>query len=50
MQQTVQGKVVEIFVTVHIEIPAYLSDDEVRLYEKLKKLSGTNLRENFIDG
>lgn len=49
VQQEVQGKVFEIFVTVHIEIPAYLSDDEIKLYEKLKKLSNTNLRENFIN-
>lgn len=49
IQQNVQGKVCEIFVTVHIEIPAYLSDDEIKLYEKLKKLSNTNLRENFIN-
>ena len=50
VQQNVQGKVYEIFVTVHVEIPTYLSDDEVKLYEKLKKLSSSNLRENFIDG
>lgn len=49
VQQKYQGKVFEIFVTVHIEIPAYLSDDEVKLYEKLRKLSNTNLRENFIN-
>ena len=49
IQQNVQGKICDIFVTVHIEIPAYLSDDEIRLYEKLKKLSNTNLRENFIN-
>lgn len=50
VQQNVDGKVYEIFVTAHIEFPAYLSDDEVKLYEKLKKLSNSNLRENFIDG
>lgn len=49
IQQNVNGKNFEIFVTVHIEIPAYLSDDEIRLYEKLKKLSNNNLRENFIN-
>lgn len=49
IQQNVQGKICDIFVTVYIEIPAYLSDDEVKLYEKLKKLSNTNLRENFIN-
>ena len=50
VQQNVNGKIFEILVTVHIEIPSYLSDDEIRLYEKLKKLSNTNIRENFIDG
>ena len=50
IQQNVDGKVYEIFVTAHIEFPAYLSDDEVKLYEKLRKLSNSNLRENFIDG
>ncbi len=49
VQQNVQGKVFEIFVTVHIEIPAYLSDDEVKLYEKLRKLSNGNLRKDFIN-
>ncbi len=49
VQQNVQGKSFDIFVTVHIEIPAYLSDDEVKLYEKLRKLSSNNLRENFIN-
>lgn len=49
VQQNIQGKIFEIFVTVHIEIPMYLSDDEIKLYEKLKKLSNTNLRENFIN-
>ncbi|MCM1010007.1 MAG: DnaJ domain-containing protein [Fusobacterium sp.] len=49
VQQNVQGKIFEIFVTVHIEIPAYLSHDEIKLYEKLRKLSNGNLRENFIN-
>lgn len=49
IQQVVQGKIFEIFVTVHIEIPAYLSHDEIKLYEKLKKLSNGSLRENFIN-
>lgn len=49
IQQNVDGKVFEIFVTVHIEIPPYLSDDEVKLYEKLRKISSANLRENFIN-
>ena len=49
IQQHSGGKIFEIFVTVHIEIPAYLSDDEIKLYEKLKKLSNNNLRENFVN-
>lgn len=49
IQQRVQDKIFEIFVTVHIEIPAYLSDDEIKLYEKLRKLSNGNLRGNFIN-
>ena len=49
IRQNVNGRNFDIFVTVHIEIPAYLSDDEIRLYEKLKKLSNNNLRENFIN-
>ncbi len=49
VQQEVNGKIFEVFVTVHIEIPSYLSDDEIRLYEKLKKLSSGSMRENFIN-
>lgn len=49
VQQEVGGKIFEVFVTVHIAIPSYLSDDEVRLYEKLKKLSSGSIRENFIN-
>jgi len=43
------GKIGDMIVTVHIEIPASLSEDEIRLYEKLKKLSTTNLRENLLN-
>ena len=49
VQQIIGGKTYEIFVTVHVEIPAYLSDDEIRLYDKLRKLSNGNMRENFVN-
>ena len=39
----------DMIVTVHIEIPCSLSDDEIRLYEKLKKLSVQNIRENLLN-
>lgn len=41
------GKTGDIIVTVYIEIPSSLSDDEIRLYEKLRKLSAKNIRENL---
>lgn len=41
------NKIGDMIVTVHIEIPSSLSDDEIRLYEKLKKLSAKNIRENL---
>ena len=43
------GKVGDLIVNVHIEIPCSLSDDEIRLYEKLKKLSTQNIRENLLN-
>jgi DnaJ-class molecular chaperone len=43
------GKVGDMIVVVDIEIPSSLSDDEIRLYEKLKKLSLNNLRENLLN-
>jgi len=49
VQQLIGGKAFEIFVTVHVEIPAYLSDDEIRLYDKLRKLSNGSMRENFVN-
>lgn len=49
IQEQIENKIFEIFVTVHIEIPTYLSEDEIRLYEKLKKLSNTDIRRNFIN-
>ena len=44
------NKVGDMIITVHIEIPCSLSDDEIRLYEKLKKLSLQNIRENLLNG
>ncbi len=43
------GKSGDMIVIVHIEIPCSLSDDEIRLYEKLKKLSSQNIRENLLN-
>ena len=43
------GKNGDMIVVVHIEIPSSLSDDEIRLYEKLKKLSSENIRENLLN-
>ena len=43
------GKTGDLIVVVHIEIPCSLSDDEIRLYEKLKKLSAQNIRENLLN-
>jgi hypothetical protein len=37
----------DLIVTVSIEISKDLSDDEIRLYEQLKKLSKDNVRKNF---
>lgn len=39
----------DLIVKVYIEIPSSLSDDEIRLYEKLKKLSSKNVRENLLN-
>ncbi len=43
------GKSGDMIIIVHIEIPCSLSDDEIRLYEKLKKLSVQNIRENLLN-
>lgn len=43
------GKIGDMIVTVHIEIPCSLSDDEIKLYEKLKKMSQHNIRENLLN-
>ena len=40
----------DMIVRVYIEIPSSLSDDEIKLYEKLKKLSSKNIRENLLNG
>ncbi len=37
----------DMIVTVEIQIPKDLSNDEIKLYEKLKKLSQSNIRENI---
>lgn len=41
------GKIGDLIVTVTIEIPQDLSDDEVKLYEQLKNISSVNVRKNF---
>ncbi len=43
------NKTGDMIVVVYIEIPQCLSDDEIRLYEKLKKLSAQNIRENLLN-
>ena len=43
------GKSGDMIITVSVEIPKGLSDDEVKLYEKLKKLSADNIRENILN-
>ncbi len=48
--QKQNGKSGDMIVVVHIEIPSVLSDDEIKLYEKLKKLSSENIRENLSNG
>ncbi len=42
------GKFGDMIITVEIQIPKSLSEDEIRLYEKLKKLSNSNIRENLF--
>ena len=43
------GKIGDLIVTVSIEFSHDLSDDEVKLYEKLKNLSNEDVRKNFIN-
>jgi len=40
------GKFGDMIVTVEIQIPQNLSSDEIKMYEKLKKMSNSNIREN----
>ena len=44
-----KGKKGDLIVIVNIEIPPSLSDDEIMLYEKLKKMSSKDLRENLLN-
>lgn len=39
----------DMIVKVYIEIPSSLSDDEIKLYEKLKKMSSKDIRENLLN-
>ena len=39
----------DMIVTVTIEIPTSLSDDEVKLYEKLRQISDKSIRKNLLD-
>ncbi len=41
------GKFGDMIVTVEIQIPQKLTSDEVKMYEKLKKMSQCNIRENI---
>lgn len=41
------GEVGDIIVTTNIEIPHTLSDNEIKLYQKLKDIASNNIRENF---
>ncbi len=43
------GKSGDMIIVVHIEIPCTLSDDEIKLYQKLRKLSGQSIRENLLN-
>ena len=44
-----KGKQGDMIVVVHIEIPSSLSDDEIKLYEKLKKISSKDIREDLLN-
>ncbi len=43
------GKIGDIIVIVNIEFSSSLSDDEIKLYEKLKKMSSKDIRENIFN-
>lgn len=45
-----QGKIGDLIVTVSIEFSHNLSDDEIKLYEQLKKISNDNVRKNLEYG
>ena len=45
-----RGKIGDLIVIVSIEIPDNLSDDEIKLYEQLKKLSTDDVRKNLKYG
>ena len=42
-------KIGDIIVTVEIQLPQNLSSDEIRMYEKLKKMSNSSIRENITN-
>jgi len=44
------GKTGDLIITVSIEFSQDLSDDEIKLYQKLKNLSKDDLRKNIING
>ena len=44
------GKIGDLIITVSIEFSHDLSDDEIKLYEKLKNLSTDNVRKNLNEG
>lgn len=44
------GKVGDLIITVSIEFSHDLSDDEIKLYERLKNLSTDDVRKNFANG
>lgn len=43
------GKTGDMIVVVNIEFSSSLSDDETKLYEKLKKMSSKDIRENLLN-
>ena len=43
------GKIGDLIITVSIEFSQDLSDDEIRLYEKLKNLSKDDVRKNLVN-
>ena len=41
------NKVGDMIVTVEIQIPKNLTDEEIRLYKRLQEISGENIRERL---